>query len=120
MLKYLMCLPLSLLLWQPLNAAVIDPYQSKGCRYEGEVDQANQPHGNGVWSCQDGRSYKGQFKKGRFDGKGTYTVNTSNTVFLEPFSVNSTRLNKMVLSGQFQKDLHKANSKRCKTMNRFS
>ncbi|WP_416192483.1 hypothetical protein [Neisseria sp. CCUG12390] len=105
MLKYLVFLPLGLALWQPVNAAVIEPYQAKGCRYEGEVDKANKPHGKGEWACQDGRSYQGQFKNGRFDGKGIYTVNTVKPVFLEPFTVNSTRLNKMVLTGQFKQGL---------------
>lgn len=100
--KYAAFLPVCLAWWQPLDAAVIDPYQTKGCRYEGEVDKTGKPHGNGTWACQDGRSYEGQFKNGRFDGKGTYTANTVQPVFLEPFSVNSSRLNKMALTGRFK------------------
>lgn len=70
MLKYLVFLPLGLALWQPVNAAVIEPYQAKGCRYEGEVDKANKPHGKGEWACQDGRSYQGQFKTAASTAKG--------------------------------------------------
>ncbi|ROV55359.1 MORN repeat-containing protein [Neisseria chenwenguii] len=88
----------------PAAAAVIEPFQSKGCRYEGAVGKDGMPQGQGAWACQDGRSYKGGFKNGRFDGKGVYSVNVNpaKTIFIEPFNVNSTKLNKMVLEGMFK------------------
>lgn len=102
MLKYLTFVPVALMLAQPVAAAVLDPYQAKGCRYEGEINAQNQPHGQGSWRCQDGRSYKGGFKNGEFSGKGVYTVAVRKETFLSPFNVNSTKLNNMVLSGTFK------------------
>lgn len=94
---------LALALWLPaVQAAVIEPYQAKGCRYEGALNAARQPHGHGTWTCQDGRSYQGEFKNGRFDGKGSYTVNTAQEMFLEPFTSDSSKLNHMVLTGMFK------------------
>ncbi|PSJ79973.1 hypothetical protein [Neisseria iguanae] len=103
MLKYIALLAIGLSVSLPASAEIINNYQNKGCRYEGTVKDGK-PEGQGNWQCQDGRSYKGGFKAGKFDGKGVYVANVgNNTIFLEPFNVNSTKIKGMTLSGRFQK-----------------
>lgn len=105
MLKNLALLPLGFLLALPASAAVITPYQEAGCTYSGETDKDNLPSGKGTWRCQDGRSYSGAFKNGKFDGKGAYTVATTREVFIDAFNSNSTKLRNMVLEGTFKQGL---------------
>ena len=102
MLKYLAWLAVGMGVSLPVAAEVIEDYQSPGCRYEGAVDADGKPEGKGVWQCRDGRSYTGQFKQGRFNGKGVYSVRAEKTVFLEPFNANSTKLRNMDLDGRFK------------------
>ena len=100
--KYLALPLLAAVLLQPVAAAVISPYQGSSCRYEGGVGKDGKPEGKGVWSCRDGRSYTGGFKKGRFDGKGVYTVSAGEEIFLEPFSSGSSKFRDMSLDGTFK------------------
>ncbi|STZ76194.1 hypothetical protein [Bergeriella denitrificans] len=86
----------------PAAAEVINDYQGAGCRYEGAVGKDGKPEGKGEWRCRDGRSYSGQFKQGRFHGKGVYSVRVTLPVFLETFNVNSTKLRDMDLDGTFR------------------
>lgn len=107
--KYLPLLSLALILGTPAVAATISPYQEPGCTYEGAVGKDGKPSGQGTWQCQDGRSYTGAFKNGKFEGKGTYTVNMTKETFIEPFNVNSTKLRNMTLEGNFKKGLAHGN-----------
>ena len=67
--KYLALLPIAFMLGTPAIAETINPYQEKGCVYDGDVGKDGKPSGKGTWKCQDGRSYVGAFKDGKFDGK---------------------------------------------------
>ena len=102
MLKHLILPLVAAVSLQPAAAAVLSPYQGGGCRYEGEVGKDGKPEGKGVWSCRDGRGYTGGFKRGRFDGKGIYTVSGGQEVFLEPFSSGSSKFRGMSLEGTFK------------------
>lgn len=102
MLKYLAFLGFSFGMWHGAQAAVIESYPAKGCRYEGLVNTEGKPHGQGAWQCADGRSYQGGFNNGKIHGKGVYSVDTAQTVFLNEFNVNSTKLNRMALHGTFK------------------
>ena len=44
-----------------------------GERYEGQVDQGGDWHGQGVYSGADGFRYEGEQRKGFFHGHGTMT-----------------------------------------------
>ena len=77
--------------------------RKKGCAYDGDVGKDGKPSGKGIWKCQDGRSYVGTFKNGKFDGKGAYTVSGNRETFIEPFSSNSAKLRNMTLEGMFKK-----------------
>ncbi|MCP1659518.1 hypothetical protein [Neisseria perflava] len=103
MLKKMICGLLAVGMGLFAHAATLDDYAGKGCRYDGAVGRNGKPEGQGVWQCRDGRRYAGQFQKGRFHGKGAYSVNirVGQEVFLEPFNVNSTKLNHMTLNGRF-------------------
>ena len=43
-----------------------------GNRYEGEVDEKNMPHGNGVFTYTNGSSYEGEFEHGVRNGYGIF------------------------------------------------
>ena len=101
--KYLALLPVAFMLGTPAIAETINPYQEKGCVYDGDVGKDGKPSGKGTWKCQDGRSYVGAFKNGKFDGKGVYTVSDNSETFIEPFSSNSAKLRNMTLEGVFKK-----------------
>lgn len=101
--KYLALLPIAFMLGMPAIAETINPYQEKGCAYDGDVGKDGKPSGKGTWKCQDGRSYVGSFKNGKFDGKGAYTVSGNGETFIEPFSSNSAKLRNMTLEGMFKK-----------------
>ena len=101
--KYLALLPIAFMLGTPAIAETINPYQEKGCAYDGDVGKDGKPSGKGTWKCQDGRSYVGAFKDGKFDGKGVYTVSSNSETFIEPFSSNSAKLRNMTLEGVFKK-----------------
>ena len=101
--KYLALLPIAFMLGAPAIAETINPYQEKGCTYDGDVGKDGKPSGKGTWKCQDGRSYVGTFKNGKFDGKGAYTVSGNRETFIEPFSSNSAKLRNMTLEGMFKK-----------------
>ena len=98
--KYLALLPIAFMLGTPAIAETINPYQEKGCIYDGDVGKDGKPSGKGTWKCQDGRSYVGAFKNGKFDGKGVYTVSGNSETFIEPFSSNSAKLRNMTLEGE--------------------
>ena len=42
---------------------------SEGCDYYGEVKN-DKPHGNGQYSCKDGRQYFGEWANGKMHGNG--------------------------------------------------
>ena len=105
MFKHFAFLPLAIVLALPASAAVLTSYQEPGCTYDGEVGKDGKPAGKGTWRCQDGRSYTGAFKNGKFDGQGVYTVSANRETFIEPFNSNSTKFRNMVLSGTFKKGL---------------
>lgn len=104
MLKKILLLSLSLMAasaWS--QAATLNPYLDHGCQYQGDVGQDNKPHGKGVWQCNDGRVYDGQFQNGVFHGKGNYHIPAKMTKFLDTFGTHSTYLNNATLHGQFEK-----------------
>ena len=103
MFKHFAFLPLAIMLALPASAAVLTSYQEPGCTYDGDVGKDGKPSGKGTWKCQDGRSYVGTFKNGKFDGKGAYTVSGNRETFIEPFSSNSAKLRNMTLEGMFKK-----------------
>ncbi|MDO5638418.1 MAG: hypothetical protein Q4G28_00945 [Neisseria sp.] len=105
MLKSAVFLALALGFSLPAAAEIIDNYQGNGCRYEGAVGKDGKPEGRGSWRCADGRSYSGQFKKGRFDGKGVYGAHVTRQMFLAPFNINSINLKNMDLEGRFENGL---------------
>ena len=56
MMKYLALLPVAFMLGTPAIAETINPYQEKGCVYDGDIGKDGKPSGKGTWKCQDGRS----------------------------------------------------------------
>ena len=86
--KYLALLPIAFMLGSPAIAETINPYQEKGCVYDGDVGKDGKPSGKGTWKCQDGRRY---------------TVPSNSETFIEPFSSNSAKLRNMTLEGVFKK-----------------
>ena len=69
MMKYLALLPVAFMLGTPAIAETINPYQEKGCVYDGDVGKDGKPSGKGTWKCQDGRSYVGAFKTANLTAK---------------------------------------------------
>ena len=48
--------------------------QDDGGRYEGEVNEAGQPHGRGVYTWPDGGRYEGEWRDGKMQGQGAETL----------------------------------------------
>ena len=48
--------------------------QDDGGRYEGEVNEAGQPHGQGVYTWPDGSRYVGEWRDGKMQGQGAETL----------------------------------------------
>ena len=48
-------------------------------KYEGEIENGK-PHGNGTWTQSDGGTYVGQFVNGRREGIGTFTWSKNSPV----------------------------------------
>ena len=79
MMKYLALLPIAFMLSTPAIAETINPYQEKGCAYDGDVGKDGKPSGKGTWKSGNGET------------------------FIEPFSSNSAKLRNMTLEGMFKK-----------------
>ena len=54
-------------------AAQIDVQEGSGGRYEGQVNQGAQRHGQGVMIRSDGSRYEGEFRNDLYHGHGTCT-----------------------------------------------
>jgi hypothetical protein len=44
-----------------------------GGKYQGQLNEKTQPHGEGIWEFPDGRRYEGQVKEGYLCGIGVMT-----------------------------------------------
>lgn len=67
----------------PVIAAPVKETKSinykSGNRYEGEVDDKNLPHGNGVFTYTNGSSYEGEFEHGVRCGYGVFRWSTGDS-----------------------------------------
>ena len=106
MFKYFALLPLAIMLALPASARRPKFLSGTGLHLRRRCRQRRQTRRQRTtWRCQDGRSYTGAFKNGKFDGQGVYTVSVNRETFIEPFNSNSTKFRNMVLSGTFKKGL---------------